>query len=309
MSNLYEDLGVSESATQDEIKKAYRKLALEHHPDKGGDEERFKKISVAYDILSNENKRREYDNQRNNPFSNFGGNGGFNPFEDFFGGNPFFQQRKKAAPDKVINIDVGVLDSYMSSDKTITYTRNIECGSCKGNGGTKKTCESCKGEGYFTTRTGTGLFTQLIRQVCGTCRGQGFTYVEKCGTCDGNTTIPTMETMNIKLPHGVDNGQFFKLQGKGDYSKNGYGDLILKVNIVTQNNFEKLNNDLIYNAYFTLEDLKKPDFIVPHPDGDLAIKFPKVFDTTNPLRVKNKGFKINNIGDLYLKLNVRYTRD
>ena len=308
MENLYEILGVSETATQDEIKKAYRKLALEHHPDKGGNEEKFKKVSVAYDTLGDEQKRRDYDNQKNNPFANMGG-GGFNPFEDFFGGNPFFQQRKKSTPDKVVNINVGVIESYLSSDKTITYSRNVECSTCNGVGGTKKTCDNCKGEGFFTIRTGTGLFSQIIRQVCSNCKGQGFLYTNKCGTCNGETTTPSMETINIKLPHGVDNGQFFKLQGKGDYNKGTYGDLILKVNIIEQNNFEKINNDLVYNAYFTLEDLNKPDFIVQHPEGDIAIKFTKQFDTTKPLRVKSKGFKANGIGDLFLKLNVRYTRN
>ena len=118
-------------------------MALEHHPDKGGNEETFKKISVAYDTLGDEQKRRDYDNQKNNPFANMGG-GGFNPFEDFFGGNPFFQQRKRSTPDKVININVGVVESYLSSDKTITYSRNVECSTCNGAGGTKKTCDTCK---------------------------------------------------------------------------------------------------------------------------------------------------------------------
>ena len=136
MENLYEILGVTENATQDEIKKSYRKLALEHHPDKGGNEEKFKKISVAYDTLGDEQKRRNYDNLKNNPFANAGG--GFNPFEDFFGGNPFFQQRKRSTPDKVVNINVGVIESYLSSDKTITYSRNVECSTCNGAGGTKK---------------------------------------------------------------------------------------------------------------------------------------------------------------------------
>lgn len=306
-NDFYKILGVNENSSQDEIKNAYRNLSKIHHPDKGGDENKFKELSEAYQILGDEQKRKQYDNQRNNPFANMGG--GFNPFEDFFGGNPFFQQRKKSVPDKVVNINVGVLESFLSTDKTINYTRSVECSTCNGSGGTKKTCDTCKGEGYFTMRTGTGLFSQIVRQVCNSCKGQGFIYTNKCTTCNGETTTPSMETINVKLPHGVDNGQFFKLQGKGDYYKGSYGDLILKVNIVEQNNFEKLNNDLIYNAYFTLEDLNKPDFIVPHPDGDLAIKFPKQFDTTKPLRVRSKGFKSNGIGDLFLKLNVRYTRD
>ena len=104
--NYYEVLGVGETATQDEIKKAYRNLAKEHHPDKGGDEGKFKNISQAYDTLGDENKRRDYDNRKNNPFGDMFGGG--TPFGDMFGGNPF-TQRKRSVPDKVIDIDVSVL--------------------------------------------------------------------------------------------------------------------------------------------------------------------------------------------------------
>jgi len=308
MDNLYQILGVNENATQDEIKKSYRKLALEHHPDKGGSEEEFKKISTAYDVLGNEQKRKDYDNQKNNPFGNFGNGGGFNPFEDFFGGNPFFQQRKRTAPDKIINLNVGVIDSYLSSDVRVNYTRNVECNTCNGKGGTKKTCDHCRGEGYFTIKNGTGLFVQVIRQICGSCKGDGFTYLNTCSTCNGQTSTPSMESINIKLPHGVDDGQFFKLQGKGDYVKGVYGDLVIKVVMSPQNNFEKLNNDLVYNIYFDLNDLTKNDFIVPHPDGNMSIKFPEEFDTSKPLRVKQKGFKLNGLGDLFIKMNVKFTR-
>jgi len=100
MEDFYQILGVNQNATQDEIKKTYRKLAVEHHPDKGGDENKFKKISEAYDTIGDENKRSQYDNQKRNPFANMGGGGGFNPFEDMF--NQMHTQRRRAVPDKVI---------------------------------------------------------------------------------------------------------------------------------------------------------------------------------------------------------------
>ena len=111
--------------------------------------------------------------------------------------------------------------------------------------------------------------------------------------------------MKIKLPHGVDEGQFFKMQGKGDFSNGIYGNLIIKIKIVPENNFEKNMNDLIYNAYLNLDDLKKDTFEVSHPVGKMNIKLPNDFDTSKPLRVKSKGF---NGGDLFIKLHVKFKR-
>jgi DnaJ-class molecular chaperone len=121
MKDFYQILGVAENATQDEIKKAYRRLAVEHHPDKGGDENKFKEISESYDTIGDENKRSQYDNQRRNPFANMGG-GGFNPFEDMF--NQMHTQRKRAVPDKIIEIIVGAIESFNGGEKTINYNRN-----------------------------------------------------------------------------------------------------------------------------------------------------------------------------------------
>jgi len=205
MEDFYQILGVNENTPQDEIKKAYRKLAVEHHPDKGGDENKFKKISEAYDTIGDENKRSQYDNQRRNPFTNMGG-GGFNPFEDMF--NQMHTQRRRAVPDKVIEVIIGALESFNGSDKTINYVRESKCGGCNGNGGERINCGACNGEGFIIQRIGTGLFVQMIRQSCGSCGGNGFTYKTTCGTCHGKTTIKTNESVSVKLPHGVDDGQF-----------------------------------------------------------------------------------------------------
>lgn len=199
MENFYQTLGVNENATQDEIKKAYRKLAVEHHPDKGGNEDTFKKISQAYDTVGDESKRKQYDNQRSNPFSNMGG-GGFNPFEDMFQ-NGFYQQRRRAAPDKIIEVTVGAIQSYNGSEKSFTYNRKHKCEPCNGNGGERINCNSCGGEGFITQRVGSGLFVQLVRQTCNSCGGKGFSYKTVCGSCNGETTTTKPETITIKLPH------------------------------------------------------------------------------------------------------------
>ena len=307
MEDFYQILGVNENATQDEIKKAYRKLAIEHHPDKGGNEETFKKISVAFDTIGDENKRSQYDNQKRNPFASMGGGGGgggFNPFEEMF--NQMNSQRKRAVPDKVIEVSVGVLESFKGSDKTINYVRDSKCGGCNGNGGERVTCNACGGQGYTLQRMGTGLFVQVMRQTCGSCNGNGFTYKTTCGSCHGRTTVKTNETVSVKLPHGVDDGQFLRVQGKGDFKDGMYGNLVVKVKIVPENNFEKSMDDLIYNAYFNLNTLKDDSVNVPHPSGNISIKLPSEFDTSKPLRVKNKGYGGN--GDLYIKLFVKFKR-
>ena len=305
VESFYNILGVNESATQEEIKKAYKKKAVEHHPDKGGNEEEFKKISEAYDTLGDENKRRNYDNQKNNPF----GQPGFNPFEDFFNGGFGGQQfNRRTVPDKVIDVNVGALESYLSPDKTITYSRRVECQTCNGQGGERVTCSNCQGQGFMTTKVGNGMFIQMVRQTCGACAGKGFKYRTRCGTCNGECTTPSFETISVKLPHGVDEGQFYKLQEKGDYQDGIYGSLLLRVKINPENNFEKSGNDLIYNCYFDLQRLNENAFVVPHPDGPIEIKMPTEFDTSKPLRVKAKGFNNNGVGDLYVKLIVKFKK-
>jgi molecular chaperone DnaJ len=303
MEDFYQILGVNQNATQDEIKKAYRKLAVEHHPDKGGDENKFKKISEAYDTIGDESKRSQYDNQRRNPFAGMGG-GGFNPFENMF--NQMHSQRKRAVPDKIVEVVVGAVESYKGGEKNITYSRNHNCGGCNGTGGERINCGTCGGSGVITQQIGTGLFTQIIRQTCNSCGGRGFSYKTTCGTCHGSTTTSSTETISIKLPNGIDEGQFLRIQGKGDFKDGMYGNLVVKVKIVAENNFEKSLEDLIYNAYFDLDSLKEDSVKVPHPLGDISIKLPNEFDTSKPLRVKGKGY--HGRGDLYIKLFVKFKR-
>lgn len=299
--NFYSVLGVSENATQEEIKKAYRKLAVEHHPDKGGSEEEFKRISQAYDTLNDDNKRRQYDSQKNNPFG-----GGFNPFEDLFG-QAFYTQRKRAVPDKVIDMTIGAVDSFLGGDRVFTYNREMQCNDCSGSGGDKNTCSVCKGQGFTVHTIGGSMFNQVIRQACNNCRGTGFNYSRVCGTCHGKTTKTQTETLKIKVPHGLDDGQFLKLQGKGDFHDGMYGNLVVRVKCSPQNNFEKSGDDLVYNAYLNKEDLDKESIEVPHPLGTISVKLPEIFDTSKPLRVKTKGY--HNVGDLFVKLFVKFKRD
>lgn len=305
MDNFYNTIGVNETATQDEIKKAYRKLAIEHHPDKGGDENKFKKISEAYDTLGDEIKRSQYDNQRQNPFNNMGG-GGFNPFEDLFKG-AFHTQRRRTVPDKIIEVQISALESFIAGDKVISYSRQHMCNDCVGQGGDRDTCNVCNGDGFIVQKIGGSMFSQVVRQTCNKCKGNGFSYKKTCGTCHGQTTRSETESIKIKLPHGIDDGQFLRLQGKGDYKDGMYGNLVIRVKVISENNFEKLGDDLIYNAYFDLDGLRSDNLEIPHPQGNISIKLPTQFDTSKPLRVKSKGY--NNVGDMFVKLFVRFNRN
>ena len=302
--NLYETLGVNENATQDEIKKSYRRLVKEKHPDAGGNEEEFKKISVAYDTLGDEGKRKQYDDQKNNPFSNMGGMGDF--FSQMYNNNRTTQQR---VPTTTISINVGVLESYKGDKKNIVYQRKKKCEPCGGSGGDKKTCSNCNGQGSFTRQVGSGFFVQIVQMECQQCRGTGQMIIDPCFICNGVGTQPEMKNVEVKLPHGIDNGHHVRLQGMGDFHSTTYGDLIVRINLVPQENFERVGSHLVYNAFVDLEELKSGVISVPHPDGKLNLKLPKKVDTSIPLRVKSKGFRIDSIGDLIVNQYVRFTRD
>jgi len=303
--NYYEILGVNENSTQDEIKKSYRKLAVEHHPDKGGDEEKFKQIAEAYNTLGDETKRKQYDDIRNNPFSRFGGR---EPsmqdiFEQFFNNG-----RRQRTPENLIDVNITVLDSFKSENKNIVYSRKHKCEDCSGSGGDREVCNTCSGNGFINQKVGNSMFMQMMTTECPSCAGKGYVFKNKCNTCVGNGTTSTMEQITIKIPHGIDSKQFIKLQGKGDFAENTYGDLVIRFTVIPTENFEKHGQELVYNKFFNFEELQNESFEVPHPDGQILIKLPKEFDTTKPLRVKSKGFRGPNLGDLYVKLNVRFTR-
>lgn len=307
MEDYYNVLGVTESATQDEIKKAYRNLVKENHPDKGGDEEKFKKISTAYDTIGDENKRLQYNNQRNNPFSNMNGFGGQSMndiMNNMFGG----RNSQNRVHDTIIDINIGVLESYLGGKKSISYKRKDKCPPCNGGGGEKKTCNVCNGQGFVVKQMGSGMFIQIVQVACNTCGGIGKITTAACYSCGGQGTKNEIKTIEIQLPHGIDDGQFLRLQGLGDYRNGGYGNLVIRVKTTNEGNFEKLGSNLIYSAFLNLDDLKRGSFDVPHPDGKINVKFPNNVDTSTPLRVKGKGYKSQHNGDLLINQYIKYNR-
>ena len=304
IENYYDILGVKENASQDDIKKSYRKLAKENHPDAGGNEDKFKKISEAYDTLSDDQKRRMYDQRRTNPF---GGNGGF---EDMFG-SMFNNRGNQPRPVHTTNItvQVGVLKSYQGGKQTLNYRRQMKCNTCDGGGGEKTTCKVCNGQGVTLKQFGSGMFVQVIQTACESCQGRGFNFVNKCFVCNGNGATTEVKTLDVSLPHGVDNGQFLRLNAMGDFKNGTYGDLIIRIDLTPENGFSKVGNNLVYDSFMTLDQIKSGNITVQHPDGNLNIHLPKNFDTSVPLRVKLKGFRLDTVGDLIVNQYVRFKRD
>lgn len=305
IDNYYEILGVEENASQDDIKKKYRQLAKENHPDTGGNEELFKKISTAYDVLGDEQKRQTYDQQRKNPY---GGSFNFNDvFNSMFGNRQNSNQRPVHTSN--ITVNIGALNSYKGGKHTLSFRRQAACDPCKGTGGDKTICNFCSGTGNVVKQFGNGSFFQMMQVACETCQGRGFFMVNPCFLCNGSGAKTEMKTLDISLPHGVDNGQFLRMTGMGDFRNGIYGDLIVRVELKPQDGFDKVGNHLVYNAFMSLEDLNSGNINVPHPDGELNIKLPKNIDTSIPLRVKSKGFKLESVGDLIVNQYIKYQRD
>lgn len=303
MKNYFEILGVSENASDDEIKKAYRKMSKQYHPDvnpEGG--EKFKEIAEAYDVLSNPDKKNNYLNSLNNPFAG-------SQFEEFFkdmfqnGGRPTQRQRK--VPDKILKVGINVLESYKGVTKQINFQRDIACDHCSGSGGDRVVCGGCNGSGTITQIFGSGFYQQQVVSGCPSCQGKGYILTRFCTNCSGVGTLKKFENISINLPKGVDDGQFFKMSQKGDFQQGMYGDLILQIQITDVAGFQKMGDDLVFNLTLDYETLTNEYYTIPHPDGELKVAAPKVFDSNIPLRLKGKGF---NGGYMYVKLNVKFDR-
>jgi len=305
MKDYYKILEVEENASEDEIKKSYRTLSKKYHPDMNpSGAEQFKDISEAYEILSSKDKREKYNYQRKNPYGN-------TPFEDLFSGmfnqrtNPF-QNRRKSAPDKIVKLEISPIESFLGHTKSFQYMREKACNVCSGSGGELELCKTCGGQGFHIKTFGTGFMVQQIRSACPACGGRGQILIQSCYSCSGRGTKGTVESLDVKIPVGIDDGNYLKLENMGDFRNGELGDLVIQCVMVAKDNFEKINNDLVYNLYLNYEDLKKSNFTIPHPLGDLTIAIPKLFDTSKPLRLKSKGYFD---GDMYVKLFVKFERD
>lgn len=318
MENLYEILGVVETATQDEIKKAYRQKAKELHPDKGGDEEMFKKVTNAYDILSDENKKNQYDNERKYG-GQFGGN--FN-FDDGFSDNffsRFFRKPKTniiRGEDLNLNLNLTLEEIYNGVTKTFRYKRKAQCQTCTGtgalNGNSFKICTGCSGSGQ-KIRTGQsfmGGFSQVITE-CDECNGLGKATDLPCSSCNGLGTEIIDDTVEIQSPKGIAGHMQFSVQGKGGFKKGATipGNLLVTVTELPHDKFTRLHNDLHYDYFITIPEaiLGIKDAIVPTVNGHAKINIEPGVESGRALRLAGKGMPLindNRSGDLYIHINI-----
>lgn len=232
VKDYYKTLGVNKDAPQDEIKKAFRKLARKYHPDLNpgdkGSEQKFKEINEAYGILNDPKKRAEYDQFGSSPFGGGGqGFGGFRTqdhgqaydfggfgdiFSDLFGSGMRPEAAHTRGADMVMGLELAIEEAFSGVTRTITFKREAPCGTCNGSGAeSSQVCESCKGAG--SVQTSKGFFK--MSQPCAACRGTGKKVTKSCRTCAGSGTIARMETVKVKIPAGVDTGSRVKLKGMG----------------------------------------------------------------------------------------------
>lgn len=320
--DYYNILGIDKQATTEEIKKKYRKLAIKYHPDKNPGnkeaEEKFKEISEAYDVLSDDKKRRQYDmtgsvdgSQFGNPFDifssmfGFGKNGGFD-FNDIFGQAQDNRRNRPMKGDDVIQqVNVTLEDTYYGVTKTIEINKYSECSACNGQGGEKTECGVCHGSGNITQRHGSMIFSQ----TCNVCRGTGFLIKNQCKVCKGIGYIKTKEDLTINIPKGITGGSKLRVPGNGYPGKFGgpCGDLYIAINI-PKPDFERVDNNLIITCPIDYSELVLgSEKSVKFWKEDVRFSVKPLYDIDEPICVKEKGFKdrFGNIGSLYIVLKLK----
>ena len=331
MSNkdYYKILGVSKTDSLEDIKKAYKKLALTFHPDRAPTEkkeeyeEKFKEISAAYAILSDPEKRKQYDqfgpnsfDQRYNQEDIFRGADFSSIFEEIFGeGFGGFTQntRENRGNDLQYNLTISFEDSVKGLDQEIEYKKNVLCKKCAGTGAKNKKvepCKKCKGEGIFTQirRTVFGIINQ--QTVCDECNGRGEIPKENCPECNGKGIIKQKVKVNIKIPAGINNGNVLIASGQGDEVSNGNnGDLQVVVHVTPHKIFHREGDDLQMIYQISYPQAALGDKIkIPTPYGNTKIKIPSGFTSGTVMRIKGQGMEnVNGYarGDLYVQIDIK----
>lgn len=342
--DYYEVLGVDKSADKDAIKKAYRKLAIQYHPDRNpGDktaEEKFKEATEAYEVLSDDQKRPIYDqygfaglegmggggagggySHAFHDFSDlFGGSGGFSDiFENLFGGGFSFGGgsggRSRSNNDGAslrYDLHIDFKEAVYGCKKDITFRRDEQCPDCHGTGGAAgssvKTCPSCGGRGQVGRSS--GFF--VVQQTCPTCRGKGTVIDKPCASCHGTGVFAKSTTMSVKIPAGVENGRRLSIHGMGNAGTNGgaAGDLIIVVNVRSDRYFERDGHDLYCAVPISISQAVLGASIeIKNLDGKtLSIKVPAGTQHGKFLRVRDEGVPVEGSsrkGDLYVKIMVQ----
>ncbi|MFN3188644.1 MAG: molecular chaperone DnaJ [Candidatus Paceibacteria bacterium] len=338
MSDYYSILGLKKGASRDEVKKAFRKLAAEYHPDKKtGNEEKYKEITEAYAVLGDEKKKAEYDTYGHSfqgagggAGAGFGG-GGFSwgDFQQGFGGggqgfefdiNDIFQNfgfgggGRGPARGRDISIDINLTfkESIFGVTRKVLITKNNICETCKGNGakpGSEMvTCTSCNGAGklHETRQSILGSFSTV--RECDTCDGTGKVPKEACGACRGSGITRTQEEIEVKVPTGIQNGEVIRMTARGEAIKGGQpGDLYIKVHVESDPHIKRDGNHLYTKLPVKLTDaMLGASYKVGTLDGEVTINIPAGVTHGELLRIKEKGVPTSGSkrGDFYVKVEI-----
>lgn len=326
--DYYEVLGVSKSASQSEIKKAYRKMAIKYHPDKNPDdkaaEEKFKEAAEAYDVLSNIEKKQRYDQfghagmgnrggfggggmNMDDIFSQFGDifGGGGSPFDSFFGGGSRGGRRMHKGTNLRIKLKLTLEDVANGVDKKIKVKKLVQA-----EGVTYNTCDTCGGSGQVTRVSNTILGQMQTSAPCPNCNGLGKSIDKRPKGSDANGMIQKEDIVSINIPAGVEDGMQLKVSGKGNAAPfDGYaGDLIILIEVEEHSDLKRENNNLHYDCYISLTDaVLGNDVVIPTISGKAKIKIEAGTQSGKILRLKSKGLPSLNgygKGDLLVHINV-----
>jgi len=326
-NDYYKILGVERGANDDEIKKAYRKLAHKYHPDKsGGDEAKFKEINEAYQVLSDKSKRQQYDQfgqtfeqaQSGGQGQGFGGfdfsgfqgfgqqgQGGFDfqdfGFEDIFsnifgGGSGRKRSRKKAGGDIQVDAEISFEEMVKGTKRTVDIYKKVVCDRCHGTGGEpgakKETCPTCHGSGQVrrTMQSFLGSFSQV--STCPTCQGAGEIYSEKCKKCGGDGRVKEEENIEIEIPAGIQDGQTLSMEGYGEAGEKGApsGNLYVNIRVSPHSKFKREKNNIISSEHITFPQAVLGDKInVDTINGQLKMKIPSRTQSGEIFKIKGEG--------------------
>lgn len=340
--DFYDILGVTKSASAEDIKKAYRKLAIKHHPDKNPDdkaaEEKFKEAAEAYEVLSSPEKRQRYDQfghagvggaaggggyggmNMEDIFSQFGDifGGGGSPFDSFFGGGGQSRggggRRVAKGSNLRIKVKLTLEEIANGAEKKIKVNKQITCKTCDGTGAKDKssvsTCKTCGGSGAVRKVTNTILGQMQTTATCPTCHGSGQQITAKCNVCHGDGTVRGEETISINIPAGVSDGMQLSMAGKGNAAPNGgiAGDLIILIEELPHETLKREGNNVVYDLHVSIIDAALGASVeVPTIDGKAKIKIEPGTQSGKLLRLKGKGIpEINSYhrGDEIIHVNI-----
>lgn len=325
--DFYEILGLAKDASKDDIKKSYRKLAMQYHPDKNpGDasaEERFKEAAEAYEVLSDDQKRAQYDRfghaglgggggggytQVNmddifSRFSDIFGGGGGSPFESIFGEGGRQRQRPRGqrGSDLRVKVPLTMEEIYDGVTKKIKLTRHAPCDPCNGSGALGpdgyRSCGTCNGTGEMRRQSGGGFFQQIIVSACPTCQGEGRVISAACPSCSGEGRKEISETIEVKIPGGITEGMQITMRGKGNAGRRGGGpgDLVILVEETPHPEFERHGDDVIYELWLNFADAALGTSVeVPTLSGKTRFRISPGTQSGKIFRLNGKGFPIVN---------------